>query len=183
MNLWLIAGLFILGPVILLRLVWQFSPFSRTPQQRVWKPYQIVTLIVMALGGVAFIAAPLWLAPPHFQDTPIVYLALLVLWYPVLLVCAFFRPSNVTLSSLVGLLIIGYIVGFIGLALGGPRVSVWAFEPADCQQESADNGQVRYICKHNFSFGVASTYDRYILIGPQGSPIVWISSAEHGDYP
>ncbi len=183
-SLFVAVGIFIvLAPFAAMWLALRFSPLVRSSHRPTWKRSSMIVLALMIVGVVAALIWPIWLALPHFQYTPYVYVGLVFLWLPTLFICVLLRPTGVTFGAVVTVLIIGYVLAVLVLALVGPRVSVWAFEPQDCSQQTAVEGQGHFICKHNFAFGVASTYDQYTLDGPQGWPFVRLISAEHGGYP
>ncbi len=173
----------VLAPVLALWLAWRYSPLARSARRPAWKRSQRIVVAVMVVGAAVALIWPLWLAPPYFQYTPYVYLVLLVLWLPILFLSVLWRPSGSTFGAVLSVVFLGYLLGFLVLALAGPGFAVLAFEPQDCQQQPSGEGQVRYICKHNSSFGVASIYDLYTLEGPQGWPLVRATSIQHGDYP
>lgn len=183
---WSIYGIcaaIVLVPLAALVLAWWIGPLLHLPYRPTWKRTSLTIGALMLAGVILLVIWPFWLAPPYFQNTPLVYIGLALLWFPVLIIGILLWPTGITGSSVIVMLVIGYILGVIGSAMAGPHFNAWAFRAEDCQQQLLTDGQTHYTCRHTFSFGVASTTDEYTLEGPQGSPFVRLVSTTHRDNP
>jgi hypothetical protein len=165
-----------------LGLAWRFAPVPKNNRRLTWNQSIAIIVATLILGNGLTILWPLWLAPPSLSLTPYVYLVLAAAWFPITLICLLLGPAGRVSFGLVFLLLIfGFTLCIISLALGGPGFV--SFDAIDCQQATTETGQIRYTCKHTSTFGVASTTDQAVFEGPTWLPFVRLVSRHHQDNP
>jgi hypothetical protein len=136
------------------------------PRRLTWGRSALVVALTFVVGVVLAWWKPVWIAPPNHASTGWVYQLLLLLWIPVLVICARRRP--------VGERGWGWLCA-IGLALLTLVMSalIWitfSFAPRgeECTQAAAPSGLVIYTCSTSlFESRLTMTFE-----GPPGSPLV-----------
>jgi hypothetical protein len=147
------------------------KPTPTSVSRPTWRRCAFIVLLTMGVGTALAAWRPVWLAPPLLPYTPLVYLALLLAWLPVLIICALRRPSGKP-RTLVLIVAIGLLVSLSWCALTGPRAGFsllfGAADTVDCQEELLPEGWVRYTCTRSFFYET----DTYVLEGRENCPFV-----------
>jgi ABC-type transport system involved in multi-copper enzyme maturation permease subunit len=119
--------------------------------------------LVMIGGAVLMMTWPVWLAPPNVASTFLVYLVLMLLWFP-LLIIAVLRGYRGPFLLMIGL---GIVLIIVALAVGGPNISTLGIDPKDCTSKEIFSQQMEYTCKRFAALG--SAQETYIFQGSAGS--------------
>ena len=138
---------------------------NQDSNQSSWKRLLPVGLI-FALGLICFAWSPLWLTPPHFTQTTMIYVILLVVWVPFLVLLG--RHS----MYFVGLLLLGLLLNLVWMMVFSHRALTiqWLFPlTINCAEESDNSDQVRYTCIREGS----DAYTEHRFTGREGLPIMW----------
>lgn len=135
------------------------------------------TQALLVVFGAALIGAglgwwqPIWLAPPNFHYTPLMYLVIELLWVPLLVILSrqnLAAAKHLWISCLTVLIMLG-VVGITLVMTGGQAFFFMADTPDEaqiCRTEILADHQVRYTCQRSILFGVY----QYTLEGDLGSP-------------
>jgi hypothetical protein len=142
-----------------------------------WRQCANIVLVFMGLGTLIALLMPVWLAPPQFVLTPIVYLIIAMAWLPALVFCALRRPSGPRRIPVL-LLVFGALIstGWCTIGASGLGLSLLVTGNVTCQRESLPQAQVRYTCVNSFIY----YSDVYVLEGPDGWPIVRLVEKRSG---
>jgi hypothetical protein len=134
-----------------------------------WRQCANIVMVFMALGIALALLRPVWLTPPQFVMTPIVYLVIAMSWLPALVFCALRRPAGPRRIPVL-LATVGVIASVLWCTLGASSagMALLITGRVDCTQEMLPQAQVRYTCANNFTYYA----DVYVFEGPQGSPFV-----------
>jgi hypothetical protein len=134
----------------------------------------LIVLVVLLVGVLMNVYAPVWFAPPYFDYTIWFYLVLLFAWLPLSLVLLrrTRRPSVVFLA-----IVIGGGITLCGCTLTHPT-SVFGMTILDsvgCVEQAADPGWTEYLCTRHVFEGDRANWTLTIH-GPNGSPLLLLKS-------
>jgi hypothetical protein len=132
-----------------------------------WNEIALNVLLVMVLGQVVVIWAPIWFAPPLIKYSYIVYIIFAILWLPILLFYSSKKlrgnPRSVLIIIGISTVVSGWMVLAMGISLLGTPVN-------NCEEMvSPSSPLVIYHC--NFAnLGESSSY--YTFEGQRGNLFV-----------
>lgn len=130
-----------------------------------WSRAHGVVLALMVVGTAVTLWQPFYLAPPRFERTPLLYVAIWLAWLPITILL---RPrptrwGRPVLGLVFTLTVCIALAGLGRLPIGGFFTTIDCTAPQDI-----DGGKVRYVCTRQ------SIEERtiYTLEGPKDSPLV-----------
>lgn len=150
-------------------------PEQPAPRRFTWAHALGITLVVALIGAGLGWWRPLWLAPPHLTETPILYILLGLAWIPVLIVCRLLHPvpARRYAVSLILAVLISASTGMVLITNGLQAVSD-SIAPPKCNSEPLPDHQVRYTCYRSLIMGGW----KYTFEGAENSPFGRLVNAE-----
>lgn len=150
---------------------------QQRPRWLTWNKVSVITGVVLAVGLLLVMLHPIWLAPPNFHLTPVMYGLIAIAWIPVMFVLSLFKPAGRGETAR-WVLLGGAVISVGWLVLFAPDIGGFLFVGQTlCREMPPDDappGAVRYVCENDFLQGHAG----YVLEGYAGSPFAWIVEAE-----
>lgn len=143
----------------------------------------LLVLILLAIGGaVLALWRPLWLTPPVFYNTPLVYAVCASLWIPLLFIVLIIPATRRQFAGLRQSMFVGVIIVAIFIALGisgilivyGITLNLPGFW--DCSRYMS-NGLVQWSCRTTL---VMDSWVDYIFEGVEGQPVARLVEIRSG---
>jgi len=116
-----------------------------------WKRSIILSCLVLVASTAFGLWKPIWVAPPRFYDTMLMYLALIWMWMPVLVVCALRRPVGgwlLPLFGTIGIVLVSLLISFLIFTSFIPTLRPFFVLPLDapCSSSIVAPNWVQYTC-------------------------------------
>jgi hypothetical protein len=132
---------------------------------------EFIALLLLAVGIAFNFFAPIWLAPPHFEDSTWLYLILIFAWIPVYVLLT--RGKRRRIANLA--VVVGFLLSGMWFVITLPKTgaaSDW-LNGLSCQERPTSAGLVRYGCTIEAFDG--PEYNRtYVIEGPRWSPLLFL---------
>ena len=120
----------------------------QTDEALTWKGWIVVSLIAFFAAAGLGLWRPIWITPPYFRFTPILYVALVWSGVVILVVAARHRPAGKR-----WLPVLGIVINLIlSLCMTGLILLIFLFGPTECNKVSTGTIFVRYRCSSQFFY-------------------------------
>jgi hypothetical protein len=147
------------------------TPINQAPFFARFRNEFIVLLMLVAAYAVS-LYAPFWFAPPLFQATIWLYIALIFAWVPVyLLLTRGTKRRRIAVYGVIFGILLSSFLCTTTLPITG-AASDW-LNNLSCEEQPTSAGRVRYGCTIEAFDG--PQYNRtYIIEGPRWSPLLFL---------